>query len=213
MGMSIPYELTGRTHQKARTRAALLDATRELLAEGVSPTVEQAADRAAISRTTAYRYFANRRALLTAVFPEIAARSLLEADAPADPAERLELVLERFTRHMLEHEPALRAQLRLSLEPGPTEPDQLPFRKGRAIAWIEDALAPLREHMSAAELRRLVLAIRATTGIEALVWLTDIAGLPREEATELMRSSATALLRDACRDGRGADPRFQESVS
>jgi AcrR family transcriptional regulator len=172
-----------------------------LLAEGVSPTVEQAADRAAISRTTAYRYFANQRALLTAVFPEIAVRSLLDADSPTDPAARLELVLERFTRHMLEHEPALRAQLRLSLEPRPAEPDQLPFRKGRAIAWIEDALAPLRGRLPDPELRRLVLAIRATTGIEALVWLTDIAGLPRDEATELMRSSARALLRDACRDG------------
>src|SRR5215213_10678266 len=213
MGMSIPYELTGRIHQKARTRAALLEATRALLAEGVSPTVEQAADRAAISRTTAYRYFPNQRALLTAVYPEIAERSLLDTDAPTDPAARLDLVVERFTRHILEHEPELRAQLRLSLEPGSTEPDQLPFRKGRAIGWIEDALAPLRERMPASELRRLVLAIRATTGIEAFVWLTDIAGLPREEAVELMRSSARALLRDACRDGRGADPRFQQPVS
>ncbi len=188
-----------------RTRAALLDAARELLAEGVSPTVEQAADRAAISRTTAYRYFANQRALLTAVYPEIEARSLLDADAPADPAARLELVIERFTRHLLQHEPALRAQLRLSLEPGPTASDRLPFRKGRAIAWIEDALAPLRERMPAPALRRLVLAIRATTGIEALVWLTDVAGLPRDEATQLMRSSARALLRDACRGGRVAE--------
>jgi len=201
MVMSIPYELTGRTNQKARTRAALLNATRALLAEGVSPTVEQAADRAAISRTTAYRYFPNQRALLTAVYPEIAERSLLDTDAPTDPAARLDLVVERFTRHILEHEPELRAQLRLSLEPGSTEPDQLPFRKGRAIGWIEDALAPLREQMPASELRRLVLAIRATTGIEALVWLTDIAGLPREEATGLMRASAQALLRDACRTG------------
>ena len=97
-------------------------------------------------------------------------------------------------------EPALRAQLRLSLEPRPAEPDQLPFRKGRAIGWIEDALAPLRGRLPDLELRRLVLAIRATTGIEALVWLTDIAGLSRDEASELMRSSAHALLRDACRD-------------
>src|SRR5215211_5708090 len=171
MGMSIPYEMIGRTNQKARTRGALLDATRELLAEGVSPTVEQAADRAAVSRTTAYRYFANQRALLTAVYPEIEANSLLDADAPVDPEERLELVIERFTRHVLEH---------------------------------EGALAPLRERMPAPELRRLVLAIRATTGIEAFVWLTDIAGLPREEAAELMRSSARALLRDACREGRVA---------
>lgn len=206
MGMSIPYELTGRTQQKGRTRAALLEATRQLLAEGVSPTVEQAADRAAVSRTTAYRYFANRRALLIAIYPEIAAESLLDADAPADPAARLDLVLERVSRHLLEHEPALRAQLRLSLEPGPTEPERLPFRRGRAIGWIEDALAPLRDQMSTAELRRLVLAIRATTGIEALVWLTDVAGLPREDAIALMRGSARALLRDAVRDERSAEP-------
>jgi hypothetical protein len=114
-------------------------------------------------------------------------------------------VLERFTRHVLEHEPALRAQLRLSLEPGSIASDQLPFRKGRAITWFEEALAPLHTRMPAPEVRRLVLAIRATTGIEALVWLTDIAGLPREEAVELMRSSAHALLRDACRDEDGAE--------
>jgi hypothetical protein len=124
---------------------------------------------------------------------------------------RLELVLERFTAHILEHEPALRAQLRLSLEPGPPDREQLPCRRGRAIGWIEDALAPLREHMPAPELRRLVLAIRTTTGIEALVWLTDVAGLPREEATVLMRSSARALLRDACREWRGAGPQGDEN--
>ena len=47
------------------------------------------------------------------------------------------------------------------------------------------------------ELRRLVLAIRAACGIEALVWLTDVAGLSRQEASELMRWSALALLRTA----------------
>lgn len=199
MVMSIPYESSGRTNQKARTRAALVAATRELLAAGLTPTVEQAADRAAISRTTAYRYFPNRRALLSAVYPEIAASSLLDADAPTDPAERLDQVLERFIGHVLEYEPELRAQLRLSLDRHPADPEQLPLRQGRAIGWIEDALAPLRGRMPDAELRRLVLAIRATTGIEALIWLTDVAGLARTDAAGLMRSSARALLRDACR--------------
>jgi hypothetical protein len=100
---------------------------------------------------------------------------------------------------VLEYEPELRAHLRLSLDPHPADPEQLPFRQGRAIGWIEDALAPLRGRMPDAELGRLVLAIRATTGIEALVWLTDVAGLERTDAAELMRSSAGALLRDACR--------------
>ena len=207
MGMSIPYESTGRTNQKARTRAALLTATRQLLADGVTPTVEQAADHAAISRTTAYRYFPNQRALLSAVYPEIDTPSLLGADAPAGAAERLDLVIERFTGHVLEHEPELRAQLRLTLDPHPADPDQLPFRRGRAIGWIEDALAPLRTHIPDAELQRLVLAIRATTGIEALVWLTDVGGLTPHEAEQLMRSSARALLRDALERRTGDRPR------
>ena len=210
MGMSIPYERTGRTSQKTRTRAALIAAARELLTEGVTPTVEQAAARAAISRSTAYRYFPNRRDLLTAVYPEMEARSLLDDDAPADPSARLDFVLERYSRHLLEHEHALRAQLRLSLEPGAVQSTRLPFRQGRAIGWIEDALAPLNGRMSAADLRRLVLAIRTTVGIEALVWLTDVAGLSREEASELMRSSAHSLLRDACQDESDVEPAHEE---
>ncbi|HZU18950.1 MAG TPA: TetR/AcrR family transcriptional regulator [Candidatus Dormibacteraeota bacterium] len=193
--MSIPYELTGRRRQKARTRNALVAAARQLLAEGITPTVEQAADRAEVSRTTAYRYFPNRRALLAATYPEIEAGSQLGTEPPSDPLERLDLVTEAITRQVVEHEPELRAQLRLSLEPRPPDPEDLPFRRGRAIGWLEDALAPLREQVPEVELRRLVLAIRATIGIEALVWLTDVAGLSREEAVDIMRSSARTLAR------------------
>ncbi len=203
--MSIPYELTGRTHQKARTRSALIAAARELLAEGVTPTVEQAADRAAISRTTAYRYFPNHVALVVATYPDIEAPSLLKAAAPTDPLERLEIVIEDYTRQIVEYEPELRAQLRLSLEPTRPHPEALPFRQGRAIGWIEDALSPLRNRIKHDELRRLVLAIRATTGIEALVWLTDLAGLSREEAIEIMRSSAITLARSAITNGATPD--------
>jgi AcrR family transcriptional regulator len=197
MSMSIPYEATGRKQQKARTRAALVAATRELLAEGITPTVEEAAGRAQISRTTAYRYFTNQRALLVASYPELEAPSLLGDDAPADPTARVELVVERITREVIEREPELRAMLRLSLETPPPDHDALPLRQGRAIRWLEDALSPLRDRVPERELHRLALAIRATVGIEALVWLTDIGGLSREEAVELMRSSARTILRHA----------------
>lgn len=197
MGMAMPYELTGRTHQKARTRAALLQATRKLLAEGVTPTVEQAADVARVSRTTAYRYFPNQRALVVGTFPQVAATSLLPDPPPEDPVARLEAVAEALASQVVEHEPELRAHLRLSLEPGDGERRELPYRTGRAIAWIEEALAPLRGQMQEAELRRLALAIRSAVGIEALVWLTDIGGLSREQAADLMRWSARALLQAA----------------
>ena len=45
--------------------------------------------------------------------------------------------------------------------------------------------------------RQLAIAIRAACGIEALVWLTDVAQLSRRDASALMRSSAQALLNAA----------------
>ncbi len=197
MGMSIPYELDGRVEQKRRTRDALIAATRELIATGGTATVEAAADAASISRSTAYRYFPNQRALLIAAHPETAATSLLPHDAPDDAAARLALVIDAFIRSTVANEAQQRTMLRLSLEPDPVDRSQLPLRQGRGIKWIEEALAPLREQMSEAEVHRLTLAIRSATGIEALAWLTDVGKLSRNDATELMRWSAGALLQSA----------------
>ena len=205
MDMSIPYEAVGRTRQKERTRGALIAAARDLVAQGRTPTVEDAAAAASISRTTAYRYFPNQAALLVAAHPETEARSLLPEDAAEDPAARLDAVIDEFTRVIVDTEAQQRTMLRLSLDPDAMAREPLLLRQGRAIGWIQEALASLRDRMSDAELRRLVLAVRSATGIEALVWLTDIAGLSRPEAVELMRWSARALLRSALADSGIAD--------
>ena len=198
--MSIAYESAGRTHQKQRTRQALIDAARELMARGITPKVDEAAANALISRTTAYRYFSNQRALLIAAHPEIEARSLLPEAPPADPEARLDIVIQSFLRVIVDTEPQQRTMLRLSLDPEPSVRGELPLRQGRAIGWISEALAPLGSRMSRAEVRRLAVAIRSAAGIEALVWLTDIAGLSRKQAVEVMRGSARALLRSALAD-------------
>jgi AcrR family transcriptional regulator len=195
--MEVPYLHTGRTSQKARTRDALIEAARRLLAEGVTPTIEAAAAEASIGRTTAYRYFPNSRTLLGATYPEIEMHSLLGADPPEDPLARLEIVAEHQTRRIVEPEPEYRAQLRLALEGEPAGGESLPLRRGRRIEWIEDALSPLGERIPEPELRRLVYGIGATLGIEAFVWLTDMGGLSRGEAVEVMRSNARTLLRSA----------------
>lgn len=203
--VSTGYELNGRTAQKRRTRDALIAGARELVARGGTPTVEAAAEAASISRTTAYRYFPNQRTLLAAAHPETAADSLLPEDAPDDVAARVDLVVASFTRMIVDTEPQQRTMLRLSLEADPVERSQLPLRQGRAVKWIEEALAPLRPEMSASELHRLAVAIRSATGIEALVWLTDVAGLSRDDATNLMRWSARALVDAALADGLATD--------
>ena len=200
MGMSVPYEGTGRVNQKLRTRDALIAATRELLAQGATPTMEGAAAAAAISRTTAYRYFPNLRALLVAAYPHIEQRSLLGPEPPQDPAARLAIVAEDQTLRILTYEPEMRAVLRLSLDADSEGGPKLPMNRGLRIGWIEDALTPLRGQMPDDELRRLIYGIGATLGIEAFVWLTDIAQLSREDAVTVMRTNANALLHAAIAD-------------
>ena len=96
--MSTAYEQDGRTAQKQRTRGALVDAARYLLAGGTVPTVEAAAAAASISRTTAYRYFPSQGALLLAAHPELTPGSLLPRDAPAEVAERVDCVVAELIR-------------------------------------------------------------------------------------------------------------------
>jgi AcrR family transcriptional regulator len=193
--MTTPYEATGRTQQKSRTRQMLVDATRDLLSEGATPRVEDAAERAGISRTTAYRYFPNQRALLLAAQPQLQPDTLLD-DAPADPRARLDAFMAAFTRYNFQWEPQLRTALRLSLDSAVERPL---LRRGRAIGWIEDALAPVRQSRPDVDVHRLAVAIRSATGIESLVWLRDIAGQSREEAAETVRRTARALLEAALR--------------
>ena len=188
----------GRVRQKARTREALVLATRSLLATGITPTVEEAAEHASVSRTTAYRYFPTQQALLVAAYPEVGKESILDESSPPDVGARFEIVFGEMARQVIENEVPLRAMLRLSL--GAAEQrGELLLRRGRRRVWIADALAPLAASMPEAELDRLVLAVSVTTGIEAFVWLTDMAGLSGEQALEIMRFSAETLIASAHR--------------
>jgi AcrR family transcriptional regulator len=195
--MSTAYEDSGRRSQKLRTRTALVEAARRLIAAGgAPPTVAEAADAASISRTTAYRYFGNQRALLTAAHPETGRASLLPDGIGEDPEVRLGAAVAAFVEMILSTETQQRTMLRLSLEAA-TGPDQLPLRQGRAIGWFEDALSPLVPQLGPDGVHRLAVGVRSAVGIESLVWLVDVAGFTREQAAELMQTSALALLRHA----------------
>lgn len=195
MSDSQQYESTGRKAQKLRTRNALIDAARTLISNGFTPTVEEAAAAASISRTTAYRYFTNQQDLLVAAYPDIALQSLLGDNPPETVEARLDMVVDEYLRNTLENEATLRAALRLSLDTNEIYREKLLLRKGRVINWLKDALEPLHEQVSEKDVERLVYAIRAAAGIEALIWLCDIAGLSRKEAKDTMMWSARALLR------------------
>jgi AcrR family transcriptional regulator len=193
--VSTSYEQSGRTRQKRRTRDQLIVATRTLIADnGAAPTVEQAAAAAAVSRTTAYRYFPNQQALLVAAHPETAATSLLPLGVGVDAQKRLLAAVVAFHKLIIDTENQQRTMLRLSLQPGGSD---LPLRQGRAIAWFEDALTPLVGQLSEPEVHLLAVAIRSAVGIESMVWLTDVAGLSRAQAAGLMQWVAQALVHEA----------------
>lgn len=189
-----PYESMGRTSQKQRTRAALLDQLRRMMATGATPTVEEVAAAAGISRTTAYRYFPNQDALLLAAYPQLDQTSLLADDATTDLRERFELALEGQLRIVREWEWELRAALRTSLGPTTQRP---PLRGGRAVGWFADALRPLAAERPELDLEALAVRVRAVVGIEPFVWLVDVAGLDRAAACEVMRDNARAVLAHA----------------
>jgi len=192
-GMEVPRQGGGRVRQKARTRDALVAATRQLLRDGVTPSVEQAADAARVSRTTAYRYFPSQRALLAATFPHLEGGSLLGDRPPADVRARVALFAEKMTQSILANEAEMRAMLRLSLDPQ-VPLHEVPLRQGRRTTWVADALAPLRESLTESRFERLTLAIAATAGIESFVWLVDVGGVDRATAAAVIKSNCSALL-------------------
>src|SRR4051794_11180111 len=129
----------GRTAQKRRTREAILSATKDLLARGEDPSIDDIAGAADVSRRTIYMYFPTLDQLLTdATSGLLSARTiepLLESpDFSADPAERVE----GFTSAMLELAPdalpLARRIMRLTVD---TEmPTGAAPRGYRRVEWI-----------------------------------------------------------------------------
>jgi AcrR family transcriptional regulator len=190
----------GRVNQKRRTRAAIVAAAQELLDEGETPTVAQAAERALVSRTTAYRYFPTQESLMTELsltvdVPEL--EELVARPVDADTAEeRVREVIDRMNRHVLDDEVLYRTALRLYLdmwlslrdEENPT------VRAGRRTRWLATSLEPLRDRVPDDVMRRLEASLCLVIGVEAVTVLRDVCRLSREETLEVTRWATDALL-------------------
>jgi AcrR family transcriptional regulator len=186
---------TGRVNQKARTRAAIVGAARELIQTGQPVTMPAVAQAALVSEPTAYRYFPDLLSLLTEAFaglwpdPEQAMQPIAGS---TDPGERVAYATEFLLRHVLAYQGAVRAMIAATI----TRPELAHARPGLRFGLIDHALTPLHHTLAAAnpdafgQLRRdLAVVVSA----ETLFTLTDLCGLTPELAIASAKDTARTL--------------------
>jgi AcrR family transcriptional regulator len=183
----------GRANQKERTRQALLAATRALLADGQTPTIARAAERALISEATAYRYYSDVRDLLRDALQWPGMDGLL-SELRATPAveARARRAAEAMARTVLANEAQIRALIALSYTPGRTEKGGA-TRPALRVPLIDAVLEPVAERMDAGQRRRLRCALYAVVGAEAALSLKDVGGFGEEEIVSTLGWAAFQL--------------------
>ncbi|WP_157961727.1 TetR/AcrR family transcriptional regulator [Acuticoccus kandeliae] len=183
-----------RVGQKQRTRHALLAAARALMEEGETATVQAAADRAGISRATAYRYFSRPEALaeeaaLDGIAGEFEGLDLKAAiAATVDPARRAEDVVSAVLTMVADNEALFRNYLNVVATGAGVS------RGARRVRWLREALAPLEAELSPEDFARTINALALLSGIETLIVLKDVCGLERAEMDATVRWIARMLL-------------------
>lgn len=203
-----------RENQKHRTRLALIDAAAAIARGGATFSVADVAEAAMVSTATAYRYFPNPQSL----WVELAIReadtidvdALLE-NAGADPTDRVDALVSMAADIQLGDEALWRALLRAILErwseqATDTETERVPIRGDRRITMIRRALAPFEGELPPALLRRLTMGVVLVCGVEAMVTTRDACQLDPDEAKEVMRWSAQALIRSALAEAGDRHP-------
>lgn len=191
----------GRPNQKSRTRKDLLRAASRLMQAGSSPSLDEVAAEAMVSRATAYRYFPGAEALLTEAALDVAmpdGERFFADDPSAEPLERLLRADTAVAEMVRANEPALRAMLIHSLQQGQSgSADGLPRRQNRRTPLIEAALAPARERFAPWLHDRLVKALGVVIGTESTIAFKDVLRIDDEEADAVRRWMIRALFEAA----------------
>lgn len=184
-----------RLAQKARTRDAILRAAREILADGETLTVTNAANRAGISKATAYRYFSDPALLAAEAGMAIELKSYDDVVAGCrTPREKIRAISLYIFDVTLENEATFRQFLARNLDAWLADPRPMTRRGARRIAMFEAALEDMRADLAPETSDKLVRALATCTGTEAMIGLLDIAESSREAARDSVLDIAEALM-------------------
>lgn len=185
-------------NQKARTRAAIVQAVHELARSGAEITMPSVAKTALVSEATAYRYFPDLVTLLLeadqGTWPDPAGALAPVADS-ADPVERIGFAARLLMDGVLANESAVRAMIAGSI----TRPEAASRRPGHRFGLIDAALAPAAGRLDPVALEQLRRGLAVVVSADALFTLTDLCALSRPEALDSAVHTARALTEAAFR--------------
>ncbi|MFJ7792547.1 TetR/AcrR family transcriptional regulator [Pseudomonas sp. NPDC096950] len=196
----------GRANQKLRTRQALIDAAIALRDEGHQPTVAQAAERAMVSRATAYRYFPTLEALISETTADRDIKPLETFWTPGDDAvEGIGRAASALNKVLIDDEIGLhvmeRSFMTVWLE---SESRETPLRPGRRMSYIEPIVDSLKDVLTPRARKRLKQALSIVMGTEAVIAVRDISRASVEESLDATAWAARALVRQALAEDKQA---------
>jgi AcrR family transcriptional regulator len=198
----------GRANQKRRTRQALIDAALALRDEGRNPTLADVAERALVSRATAYRYFPSVEALVSETATDRGMQPLerfwRQGDDPVEGIGRAAHALNGLLAgdeaglHVME-----RSFMTVWLESAARE---APLRPGRRMHYIEPIVDSLEDVLAPAARRRLKQALAVVLGTEAMIAVRDVGRADAGAAVDVTVWAAQALVRQALAEAGKDDP-------
>ena len=191
----------GRANQKARTRAAILDACGELVRSGAEVNMPAVAERAMVSEATAYRYFPDLISLLREALEGLwpaPAQALAPVAHSRDAVERVAFACEYLLRGVHAYQGAVRAMISNTI----TAPAAARTRPGIRFGLIDYALAPFEapanpQGLAPDAMARLKQDLAVVVSAEAFFVLTDLCELAPVDAIPSAARTAAILTRAA----------------
>jgi len=198
--------MTGLTSTRAKTRRLLIETAMRLFDSGSFPSITEVAQKAQLSRATAYRYFPTQSALVSAIVNETLSPIKNWQPTKQDATERIDELLSFAFPRMLRHEGTLRAALHLSLTQWAhsQSTDAIPIRekliRGNRKTMLTQVVEPLSQELSPALMERTIRALSLVYGSEIFLVMKDIWGCENDELEEMGKWIAKAIVRQARED-------------
>ena len=187
----------GRVRQKLRTRKALIEAAWALLQQGQQPTVDDVAEKAMVSRATAYRYFPNRERLLieAVINRDTPAPEKVLAGIPSDAADdTVARVQEYLYAQVTKNETLHRSLLRACQEEWIENKDRFVLRGDERLVLLEEALRSRGVGLDKAGYENLLFALATMVGLESYIVLRDVCQVSQKRGNEIMNWAVRKLV-------------------